>query len=70
MTLATSLQKAAQNAMKSLGGEVTVQTVSGGVYDTANGQTNESISSNEIKGVLQGVSARDKARPVENFDID
>jgi len=68
MTLATSLRKAAQNAMKSLGGEVTVQTVSGGAYDTATGQISESISSNEIKGVLQGVSAREVNELIQSGD--
>jgi ABC-type branched-subunit amino acid transport system substrate-binding protein len=68
MTLATSLQKAAQNAIKSLGGEVTVQTVSGGTYDTATGQISESISSNQIKGVLQGVSAREVNELIQSGD--
>ena len=68
MTLATSLQKAAQNALKSLGGEVTVQTISGGTYDTATGQISESISSNEIKGVLQGVSTREANELIQSGD--
>jgi len=68
MSLATSLRKAAQNAMKSLGGEVTVQTVSGGSYDTATGQISESISSNEIKGVLQGVSDREVNELIQSGD--
>ena len=54
--------------MKSLGGEVTVQTVSGGSYDTATGQISESISSNEIKGVLQGVSAREVNELIQSGD--
>ena len=68
MTLATSLRKAAQNAIKSLGGEVTVQTVSGGVYDTVTGQISETISSNAIKGVLQGVSAREVNELIQSGD--
>ena len=68
MTLATSLQKAVQNAMKSLGGAVTVQTVSGGVYDTVTGQISETISGNEIKGVLQGVSAREVNELIQSSD--
>lgn len=68
MALADSLQKAAQSAIKKLGGEVTVQTVSGGVYDTATGQVSESISSNEINGVLQGVSAREANELIQSGD--
>ena len=68
MALADSLQKAAQSAIKKLGGEVTVQTVSGGGYDTATGQISESISSNEIKGVLQGVSAREVNELIQSGD--
>jgi hypothetical protein len=68
MTLATSLQKAAQSAIKKLGGDITVQTVSGGVYDTATGQISESTSNNEIKGVLQGVSAREVNELIQSGD--
>jgi len=68
MALADSLQKAAQSAMKKLGGEVTVQTVSGGDYDTATGLISESISSNEITGVLQGVSAREVNELIQSGD--
>jgi hypothetical protein len=68
MSIATSLQKAVQKAMKLLGGEVTVQTVSGGTYDTATGQISESISSNEINGVLQGVSAREVNELIQSGD--
>ena len=68
MTLANSLQKAAQSAITKLGGDVTVQTVSGGAYDTATGQISESISSNEIKGVLQGVSDREVNELIQSGD--
>jgi len=68
MTLATSLQKAAQRAIKKLGGEVTVQTVSGGSYDTATGQISENISSNGIKGVLQDVSVREVNELIQSGD--
>lgn len=68
MALADSLQKAAQSAIKKLGGEVTVQTVFGGAYNTATGQISESISSNEINGVLQGVSAREVNELIQSGD--
>jgi hypothetical protein len=68
MTLATSLQKAAQSAIKKLGGDITVQTVSGGAYDTATGQISESTINNEIKGVLQGVSAREVNELIQSGD--
>jgi hypothetical protein len=68
MALSSALQKAAQNAMKSLGGDVTVQTVSGGAYDTTTGQISDSTSSNEIKGVLQGVSDREVNELIQSGD--
>ncbi len=68
MALSSALRKAAQSTITRLGGDVTVQTVSGGVYNTATGQISESISSNEIKGVLQGVSARETNELIQSGD--
>ena len=57
MSLGRSLQKVAQKVVNKFGGLVDVRIVSRGTYNTETGTVSESETANEIRGVLDQVSA-------------
>ena len=59
MALAGSLRKTATKLMSKFGGDVTLRTVTPGVYNPTTGTASEATSDASIKGVLQDVSARE-----------
>ena len=59
MALAGSLRKAAAKLMSKLGGDVTLRTVTPGVYNPTTGTASEVTSDVTIKGVLEDVNARE-----------
>ena len=59
MALAGSLRKTATKLMSKFGGDVTLRTVTTGVYNPTAGTASETTSDVTIKGVLEDVSARE-----------
>jgi len=59
MTLATPLRKVATKLMSKFGGDVTLRTVTPGVYNPTTGTASEVTSDVIIKGVLEDVNARE-----------
>lgn len=59
MALAGSLRKAAAKLMGKFGGDVTLRTVTSGVYNPTTGTASETESDVTIKGVLEDVTARE-----------
>jgi len=59
MTLSTPLRKVASKLMARFGGEVTIRTVTTGVYNPTTGTISETTIDNEIRGVLENVNARE-----------
>ena len=59
MTLATPLRKVATKLMSKFGGDVTLRTVTSGVYNPTTGTASETTSDVTIKGVLEDVNARE-----------
>ena len=59
MTLATPLRKVATKLMSKFGGDVTLRTVTLGVYNPTTGTASETTSDVTIKGVLEDVNARE-----------
>jgi hypothetical protein len=59
MTLATPLRKVATKLMSKFGGDVTLRTVTLGVYNPTTGTASEATSDVTIKGVLEDVNARE-----------
>ena len=59
MALAGSLRKTATKLMSKFGGDVTLRTVTPGVYNPTTGTASEVTSDVTIKGVLEDVSARE-----------
>ena len=59
MALAGSLRKTATKLMSKFGGDVTLRTVTPGVYNPTTGTASEVTSDATIKGVLEDVSARE-----------
>jgi hypothetical protein len=59
MALAGSLRKAAVKLMSKFGGDVTLRTVTLGVYNPTTGTASETTSDVTIKGVLEDVNARE-----------
>jgi hypothetical protein len=59
MALAGSLRKTAAKLMSKFGGNVTLRTVTPGVYNPTTGTASEATSDVTIKGVLEDVSARE-----------
>ncbi|AGH57685.1 head closure Hc1 [Cyanophage KBS-S-2A] len=59
MTLATPLRKVATKLMSKFGGDVTLRTVTSGVYNPTTGTASEATSDVTIKGVLEDVNARE-----------
>mgnify|MGYP000547244235 FL=1 len=59
MALAGSLRKTATKLMSKFGGDVTLRTVTPGIYNPTTGTASEVTADASIKGVLQDVSARE-----------
>jgi len=59
MTLATPLRKVATKLMSKFGGDVTLRTVTPGIYNPTTGTASEATSDVTIKGVLEDVNARE-----------
>ena len=59
MALAGSLRKTATKLMSKFGGDVTLRTVTSGVYNPTTGTASEATSDVTIKGVLEDVNARE-----------
>jgi len=59
MALAGSLRKTATKLMSKFGGDVTLRTVTPGIYNPTTGTAPEATSDTSLKGVLQDVSARE-----------
>jgi hypothetical protein len=59
MALAGSLRKTAAKLMSKFGGDVTLRTVTPGVYNPTTGTASEVTSDASIKGVLEDVNARE-----------
>jgi hypothetical protein len=59
MALAASLRKTATKLMSKFGGDVTLRTVTSGVYNPTTGTASEATSDATIKGVLEDVNARE-----------
>ena len=59
MALADSLRKVANKAIGKFGGEITIQFISFGPYNTTTGTAVESITTENVKGVLEDVNSSD-----------
>jgi hypothetical protein len=59
MALAGSLRKTATKLMSKFGGDVTLRTVTTGVYNPVTGTASESTSDTTVKGVVEDVNARE-----------
>jgi len=68
MSLGKSLQKVAQKVVNKFGGLVTVNLVSRGTYNTATGTVSESETANEVRGVLDQVSASEVSDRIRATD--
>ena len=76
MSLKAALRKVADTAIKKVGGDVTVNFVTRGAYNTTTGEVTESITSETVKGVLDDVKKSEindlayGANKVGNLQID
>ena len=68
MSLGKSLQKVAQKVVNKFGGLVNVRLVSRGTYNTATGTVSESETANEVRGVLDQVSASEVSDRIRATD--
>jgi hypothetical protein len=68
MSLGKSLQKVAQKVVNKFGGLVDVRIVSRGTYNTETGTVSESETVNEVRGVLDQVSAAEVGDLVKATD--
>jgi hypothetical protein len=68
MVLSTPLRKVASKLMAKFGGEVTIRTVTTGAYNTTTGAIAETVSNNEVRGVLDAVNAREVNELVQAGD--
>ena len=59
MALAGSLRKTATKLMSKFGGDITLRTVTPGIYNPTTGTASEVAADVTIKGVLEDVSARE-----------
>lgn len=59
MALATSLRKTASKLMAKFGGEITIRTLSTGVYNPTTGTASVTASTITVRGVLEDVSERE-----------
>tara|TARA_A100001201_G_scaffold133892_1_gene121227 strand:- start:253 stop:633 length:381 start_codon:yes stop_codon:yes gene_type:complete len=76
MSLKAALRKVADTAIKKVGGDVTVNFVTRGAYNTTTGEVTETITSETVKGVLDDVKKSEindlayGANKVGNLQID
>ena len=76
MSLKAALSKVADTAIKKVGGDVTVNFVTRGAYNTTTGEVTETITSETVKGVLDDVKKSEindlayGANKVGNLQID
>jgi hypothetical protein len=68
MTLASPLRKVASKLMAKFGGTATIQFIAVGVYNPTTGQASESITSTELRGVLEDVRDREVTGLVVSTD--
>lgn len=68
MTLSGPLRKVASKLMAKFGGEVTIRTITTGVYNTTTGAIAETTSDAVIQGVLDQVNAREVNELVQASD--
>lgn len=68
MELSTPLRKVATKLMAKFGGEVTLQSVTPGVYNPDTGTISEVVSETSLRGVLQDVAAREVNELVQAGD--
>ena len=66
--LSTPLRKVASKLMAKFGGEVTIRTVTTGAYNSTTGTIAETVSNNEVRGVLDAVNAREVNELVQAGD--
>ncbi len=60
MALKDALRRAADTAIKKVGGDVTVNFITQGAYNTTSGEVSESITSETVKGVLDDIKNVEK----------
>ena len=68
MSLASSLQKVADKAVKRLGGDITLRFVTVGNYNPLTGAVSETVTTATIKGVVETVNAREVSDLVRGDD--
>ena len=68
MTLSDPLRKVASKLMARFGGEVTIRTVTTGIYNPTTGTISETIIDTGIRGVLEDVNAREVNELVQAGD--
>ena len=68
MALAGSLRKTATKLMSKFGGDVTLRTVTPGIYNPTTGTASEVTSDVTIKGVLEDVNAREVNDLIQSGD--
>ena len=68
MTLSGPLRKVASKLMAKFGGEITIRTITTGVYNTTTGAIAETTSDAVIQGVLDQVNAREVNELVQASD--
>ena len=68
MTLSGPLRKVASKLMARFGGDITYRSITTGAYNTTTGALTETVADTGIKGVLEGVSAREVNELVQAGD--
>ena len=68
MTLSGPLRKVASKLMARFGGDITYRSITTGAYNTTTGALTETVADTGIKGVLEGVSAREVNELVQASD--
>jgi|TARA_B100002052_G_scaffold252128_1_gene240558 hypothetical protein len=63
MALADSLRKVANKAIGKFGGDVTIQSVRVGAYNSTTGTAAETITTKIVKGVLEDVKSTELRKP-------
>ena len=59
MSLASSLRKASSKALKAVGGDVTIRTITTGTYRTSTGTVSEAVSDATVKGLVEDVNKKE-----------
>jgi len=62
------IAKAVSNAIKQVGGDVTVRFVTAGAYDTSDGSITETESDTTVPGILEDVNLREANELVQAGD--